>query len=225
MRVFLESAKKFRILWIFVLVIAGLTILADYSRKNRENIEYPESLDVVIAVVEEEEITLREFALYTAYQEAEVQKQAQVYNPDNTLQYWNIHTNGVYIRHAVRDEAVAMAIHDTLFYQLSKGLNLELTEEEKLKLQNDVDDFWYDLTDEGKEKRLGISKEDIYAAMERIAYGEKAQFLYAGMNGVKYSDYDYSEETFLDFLNRYDYKVNEKVRERLQFGEITLSHK
>ena len=224
MKIFLQSVKKFRVLWIFVVIVAVLSIFADYSRRNREDIIYPESLDVVVATVEEEDITLREFALYVAFQEAEVQKQAEVYEPDDTRKYWNIHTDGVFISQAARNEAMSMAIHDEIFYQMSVELGLSLNDEERQILQNDVDDFWYDLTDEKKEKKLGITKDDIYLAMEKIAYAQKAQAICAGMDGVDYSDYDYYEEVFQDFLGDYKYQVNDKVLERLDFGDITLNH-
>lgn len=224
MNTFLQSVKKFRVLWIFVLLFVLMSFVGDYTRQSREDINYPESLDLVVATVEGEDITLREFALYVAYQEAEVQKQAAVYDPDDTRKYWNVHTDGVYISHAARNEAMSMAIHDELFYQLSIELGIELTEDEKETLQNDVDDFWYDLTDDSKEEKLGITKEDIYTSMEKIAYAQKAQFICAGINSVDYSDYDYYEEVFLDFLSDYEYKVNDNVLNRLDFGDITLVH-
>ena len=224
MKAFLQSVKKFRGLWIFVIGFALLSVFADYSRRGKEDIVYPESLELVVATVGEEEITLREFALYVAHQEMEVQKQANVYDPQDTRKYWNVHTDGVYISHAARNEAMSMAIHDEVFYQIAIELQLQLSEDEKKILQNDVDDFWYDLTDDEKEKRLGVTKEDIYRAMEKIAYAQKAQFICAGMEGVSYSDYDYYEEVFLDFLSDYEYKVNDRVLNRLDFGDITLEH-
>lgn len=224
MNIFLQSVKKFRVLWIFVIVYALLLYIATITSENREDIYYPESLDLVVATVEKEEITLREFALYVAHQEAEVQMQAEVYDPDATRKYWNVHTDGVYISHAARNEAMAMAIHDELFYQMAAELNLELTDEERQILQNDVEDFWYDLTDDGKEQKLGITKEDIYMAMEKIAYAQKAQFICAGIDGLTYSDYEYNEEVFLDFLSDYEYKVNDRILNRLDFGDITLEH-
>lgn len=224
MNTFLQSVKKFRVLWIFVIGFVALTFIANETYLSREYIHYPDSLDLVVATVGEEEITLREFALYVAYQEAEVQKLAEVYDPDDTREYWNVHTDGIFISHAARNEAMSMAIHDELFYQMAIELNVELTEEEKQILQNDVDDFWYDLTDEEKEKKLGITKEDIYTAMEKIAYAQKAQFICAGIDGVEYSDYDYYEEVFLEFLSDYEYKVKDTVLNRIDFGDITLEH-
>ena len=224
MKTFLQSVKKFRVLWIFAILFTILSLVANYSRTSREDIVYPDSLDMVLATVEEEEITLREFALYVAHQENEVQQQANVYDPDDTRKYWNVHTDGVYISHAARNEAMSMAIHDELFYQIAMELQLVLTEEEKQILQNDVDDFWYDLTDDGKEEKLGIIKEDIYVAMEKIALAQKAQYICAATDSVKYSDYDYHEEVFLDFLSDYEYNVNDHVLNRLDFGDITLDH-
>lgn len=225
MKIFFQSVKKFRVLWIFAILFAIVSMIANHTRLSREDIVYPNSLDLVVATVEQEEITLREFALYVAHQEMEVQKQANVYDPEDTRKYWNVHTDGVYISHAARNEAMSMAIHDELFYQFAMELQLKLTEEELQILQNDVDDFWFDLTDDGKEEKLGITKEDIYAAMEKIAYAQKAQYICAGMDGVDYSDYDYYEEVFLDFLSDYKYNVNDSVLNRLDFGDITLEHK
>lgn len=224
MNTFLQSVKKFRVLWLFVIAVVFLSFFADYSRRGREDLVYAESLDLVVATVQEEEITLREFALYVAFQESEVQRQAEVYDPNDTRKYWNIHTDGIYISHAARNEAMSMAIHDELFYQLSLEFDLTLSEEERQILQNDVDDFWYDLTDYEKEKKLGISKEDIYLAMEKIAFAQKAQAICAGIDAVEYSQYDYNEEEFLDFVKDYEYQVNDKVLERLDFGDITLDH-
>lgn len=224
MNTFFQSVKKFRVLWIFVIIFAVLSVIANETRQSRQDIVYPESLDLVVATVEGEEITLLDFAIYVAYQEAEVQKQAEVYDPDNTRAYWNVHTDGVYISHAARNEAMSMAIHDEIFYQLSKELNVVLTKEEVQILENDVDDFWYDLTDDGKEQKLGITKDDVYTSMEKIAFAQKAQAICAGMNGVDYSDYDYYEEVFLDFLSDYQYNVNDKVLNRIDFGDVTLEH-
>ena len=224
MRFFLQSIKKFRVLWIFVILFAILSGVANESRISRTDIVYPESLDLVIAIVGEDEITLREFAVYVAHQELQVQELANIYDPEDTRKYWNVHTNGIYVSHAARNEAMSMAIHDALFYQMAIELQLNLTEEERQILQNDVDDFWYDLTDDEKEKKLGIQKDDIYTAMEKIALAQKAQYICAGIDGVKYTDYDYNEEVFLDFLSDYSYNVNDGVLNRLDFGDITLEH-
>ena len=225
MQTFLDSMKKFRVLWIVALLVALLAFLANETRIGRAEIVYHESLDLVVATVQKQEITLRDFAVYVAHQEAEVQDQAIAYDEDNTRKYWNIRTDMGFVSQVARNEAMSMAIHDILFYQLFLELKLELTEEEERILANDVEDFWTDLVDEDKVDKLGISREDVAHSMKKIACAQKAQYVYAGIEGVHYEDLDFAEEAFLEFLENYEYEVNDKVLNRLDFGDITLIHK
>ena len=224
MEVFWNSVKKYRVLWIFALGMLVLAVISLGESGNRQYFVYKDSLDEVVATVQGEEITLLEFAVYVAHQEAEVHKQAVIYNPDNPKEYWGIHTNGQFVRVATRDAAVQMAIHDELFYQLAQELKITFSEEELQILQNDVDDFWYDLTDDGKEVRLGITKENVYDSMYKIAMAEKCQYIYAGKDGRDYEDYNFSAEEYLEFLRNFEYSVKENVLQRIDFGDVTLTY-
>lgn len=224
MKTFFESMKKFRVLWILALVFAVMIYIANETRLSREEIVYYESLDKVVATVQGKDFTLRDFAVYVAHQEAAVQEQALAYDMDDTRKYWRVRTDMGFMNQVARKEAMSMAIHDELFYQLYQELNMELTEEEQNILDSRVEDFWMDLVDEEKDGRLGISKEDVYQTMYKIACAQKAQMVYAGILAVDYEDLDYAEEAFLDFLSDYEYKVNDNVLNRLDFGDITLIH-
>ena len=216
--------KKYKVTIILLVITIIMGWVAYQNRINREDLVYSESLDLVVATVEEEEITLRDFAVYVAHQEAQVQEQAIIYDPENTRRYWNMHTDGTYISHAARNEAMSMAIHDELFYQLFLELDLVLSEEELEILQNDVDDFWLDLIDEEKDIRLGITKDVVYDTMYKIACAQKSQFIYAKMHNVKYEDFDFFAEEFLAFIEAYDYEVDDHVLSRIDFGDVTLVH-
>lgn len=224
MKTFWESMRKFRGLWIVVLVFAGLLFLANETRLAREEIVYYESLDTVVATVQGKEFTLRDFAVYVAHQEAEVQDQAYAYDMNDTRKYWNVRTDMGFVSQVARKEAMSMAIHDELFYQLYQELNMDFSEAELELIQNDAEDFWLDLVDEEKDVRLGIGKEDVYNTMYKIACSQKAQMVYAGIRAVDYEDLDYASEEFLVFLGNYEYKVMDKVLNRLDFGDITLVH-
>ena len=224
MKVFFESMKKFRVLWIVVWACAILIFVANKYSLGRGDLVYPDSLDMVVATIQGEDFTLRDFAVYVAHQEAAVQDQAYAYDMNDTRKYWNIRTDYGFMNQVARNEAMSMAIHDTLFYQLYQDLGLEFSEEEKLLIQNNADDFWDDLVDEEKDVRLGISKDDVYDTMYRIACAQKAQMVYAGIEAVDYEDMDYASEEFLDFLSDYPYEVKEEVLNRLDFGDITLVH-
>ena len=224
MKTFFESVKKFRVLWIVVLAIVALLYIGNEISLSKGQIVYQESLDTVVATIQGKDFTLRDFAVYVVHEEALVQEQAIVYDADDTRKYWKVRTDLGFMNQVARNEAMSMAIHDELFYQLYQELHLELTEEERNILNSKVEDFWSDLVDEEKDKRLGISKEDVYKTMEKIACAQKAQTVYAGILAVDYEDLDYAEEEFLDFLSDYEYKVNDNVLNRLDFGDITLTH-
>ncbi|MBQ3559305.1 MAG: hypothetical protein IJA07_07335 [Agathobacter sp.] len=224
MKTFWESMKKFRVLWILVLVFAILAFAANQSRLSRQEIVYPESLDMVVATVQGKDFTLRDFAVYVAHQEDAVQDLAFAYDMDDTRKYWNVRTDMGFVNQVARNEAMSMAIHDELFYQLYQELDMDFSEEDLSLIQNNADDFWADLVDEEKDTRLGIGKEDVYNTMYKIACSQKAQLVYAGILAVDEEDLDYASEVFLDFLSDYEYEVNDKVLNRLDFGDITLIH-
>lgn len=224
MKYFVESMKKFRVLWFLTIFMFLLAITSIIDRNGKATIQYKESLEEVIATVEGTPLTLRDFAVYVAHQEEEVESQALVYNYKNTNKYWNIHTNGKFIKFMARDSAIGMAIHDLLFYQLAKEMKLSLSEEEQIYVANDVMDFWTDLMDEGKVEKLGITEDDVKVAYEKIALAEKAQFIYAQIDNVEYEDYNYGKEEYERFLSDYEYKVEEAILDRLDFGDITLDH-
>ena len=216
--------KKYKVTVILLIITIITGVIAVENRTSRQDIVYSESLPVVVAVVEGEAISLRDFAVYVAHQEAQVQEQAIIYDPEDTRKYWNVHTDGTFISHAARNEAMSMAIHDELFYQLSKEFAISFSEEEMQILENDVNDFWNDLVDEEKEKRLGITREDVYNTMYKIAVSQKSQMIYAKMYGVDYEDFDFYEEEFLAFLEEYEYEVDDSVLNRIDFGDVTLVH-
>ena len=222
MDVFCQSVKKYRVLWVFSLFMLALAVSSLETAQVRTPLVYPESLDMVVASVRGEEITLRDFAVYVAHQEAETDRQARVYNADNPKQYWKLHTNGQFIKVAVRDAAAEMAVHDLLFYQLASELKLELTEADLQVLEGKVTDFWTDLTFEGKETRLGVSRQDIYNTMYKIALAEKAQYICARSDGYKFEDYHFATEEFAEFLLNYEYEIRENVLKRIDFGNVTL---
>ena len=195
----IEFIKRYKITIVLLVLTIVMGVVAYNTRIGREDIVYKESLDMVVATVEGTEITLRDFAVYVAHQEVQVQEQAIIYDPEDTRKYWNVHTDGTYISHAARNEAMSMAIHDALFYQLSLNFDITFTDEEMQILENDVDDFWNDLVDEEKEKRLGITREDVYNTMYKIACAQKCQMIYAKMHSVSYEDMDFYEEVIYHF--------------------------
>ena len=91
---------------ITTIILAVLAVIAGVYAYNyhdmKQNIVYNEHLDDVAVIVNGKELTLRDMAFYVAYEEMNVEKQALVYDSDNPNKYWNIHTNGEFVRVAAR---------------------------------------------------------------------------------------------------------------------------
>jgi hypothetical protein len=216
--------KKWCVTAFLLLVLAAMGAYSYWKGNLRSKLVYPESLDMVTATVNGEDLTLREVAFYVAYEEEEVERQAYVYDPDDTNVYWNLHANNTYIRNAARNAAIQMAIHDELFYQMALSEELTLSEEEEALLEEQVEETWEDLTDYGKDVRLGVVREDIAQTLEKIAYAEKMQYIYANVQGLDEEDFYFYSDSYLDFLDKQDYKIAEDVWGRVDFGNVTLTH-
>ncbi|MEE1028588.1 MAG: hypothetical protein UH211_07915 [Agathobacter sp.] len=210
------------------IVLGILTIITGVYAYNvgqrRQDINYPEALDEVVAYVDDQAITLKDFAFYVAYEEMNVEEQAYVYEPGNTSKYWNLHIDGEFVRIAARNSAVDMAIHDRIFYDMALEDGVELDDEEMQFLINSQQDFLSDISDYGGLEKLGVDEEVICSSMEKAALAQKYQEVYAELNGKEISDYDFSAEGYKALLADTDYKINKEVLERLDFGNITLEH-
>jgi hypothetical protein len=216
--------RKWCLTAVLLLILAGMAFYSYWKGSLRSKLVYPESLDLVAATVNGNELTLRDVAFYVAYEEDEVEQQAYVYNPDDTNIYWNMHANYTYIRKAARNAAIQMAIHDELFYRMALDEGITLNDEEESILAEKSEETWTDLVDYGKDVRLGVTREDMEQTLRKIAYADKMQYIYANMQGLDEEDYDFTSDSYLDFLGKQDYKISEDVWGRVDFGNVTLTH-
>jgi hypothetical protein len=217
-------ARKWCLTATLVLILIGMGGYSYWKGSLRSSLVYPESLDCVAATVNGNALTLRDLAYYVAYEETEVERQAYVYNPDDTNQYWNLHANNTYIRSAARNAAIQMAIHDELFYRMALEEEITLSDEEEELLAESIREAWDDLADYGKDTRLGVSRDDIAQTLTHIAYAEKMQYIYANIKGLEEEDFYFYSDSYLAFLEEQDYKISEDVWGRVDFGNVTLTH-
>ena len=216
--------KRLCITFILVATLVCLVVYSGRQGDKRRKIVYSQSLDLVAAQINGEDLTLRDLAFYVAYEENQVEQQALAYNCEDTSRYWNMRTDHTYIRIAARNAAIQMALHDELFYQMAQQEEIRLSEQEEELLATSVADFWADLTDDEKENMLGIEYEDIAESMEKMAYAQKMQFIYSQLNNTDYETYDFSTDTYAAMLEEQDYKIYEDVWGRVDFGNVTLVH-
>lgn len=207
----------------FMLFLAASVILSLWIRaKKMEKIPYLAHLDDVAVTIDGTEYLFRDMAFYLARQEQVTEEQARAYDLEHPSRYWNLHTNGSFIRLEAKDAAMDMMAHDVLFFEMATERGLSLSSEETEYVENQEMDFWYDLEDEGQE-RLGVSKEEIGRTIYRMGLAQKAQQVLADETGVDYREYNVSGSYYQELLQKHEYKVNEALWERLNFGSITLS--
>ena len=117
-----------------------------------------------------------------------------------------------------------MAIHDEIFYQMAMEEDVALSEEEWEALANYQADVWTDMTEDEKEKRLGVTQEEINQTLEKMAYAQKYQTVYALLSNQDYEDYDYGTDAYEELLEQQEYEINNNVWERITFGKVTLDY-
>ena len=214
--------------WIITIILCVLVVaLGFFTRwKNRQldPIDYKASLEKTAAEVNGTFLTLRDMAFYVTYEEAEVAKQAIEYDEDDPKHYWNTRLNGTYVRVAARNAAIQMAIHDELFYQMAMKEGIELTDEEEKSYRMTEQDFWGDMVDAEKDVRLGVTEKDIAETMHKIALAQKYQNQIAAENNSDFDGYGAGAEPYEQILKEHKYKLNEKLWDRVDFGNIILNH-
>ena len=215
---------KWHVTIILVLLVIVTGIEARRSYENRQALVYSENLSEIAVMVDEKELTLFDMAFYVAYQEKEVQKDAVIYNKEKPYRYWNAHTNGQFVRRVAEQAVVDMAVHDEIFYQMAVLEGLELDTAEEAYLANEILDFCSDVTEE-QLARLGVTAEDMKAAMRKIALANKYQSILSQIEGLDYTEYDYTGEEYQVLLEKYEVIVNEKVWSRISVGNITVNYK
>lgn len=219
----MSMKKKFRITMVLSLLVVMLAIVAREDRLRKQDIVYARSLDVVAITVDGVELTLRDIAVYVAYQEKTVQKDAVIYNYEKPSKYWNTYSNQYFIRSVAEKAVRNMAIHDEIFYQMALTEGLVLDEREEAYLANEQQDFLMDLSKEQRE-RLGVSEEDLLTSMRKIALANKCQSIVAQAEGLYYEDYDYTGAVYELLLAQHKVKVEESVWDRISIGNITVNY-
>lgn len=224
LQIFKANSKRWFITFILLIVLAVMAVMAYQRGLSSTDLVYADSLDKVAITVDQRDLTLKDLAFYIAYEEAEIEKNAIVYDDENPKKYWNLHIDGVFVKVSAKSAIIKMAVHDEIFYRLAVEEGIELNEKECQLLDTSVEDFWNDLADYDKIEKLNVTREDISVQMEKIAIAQKYQIIQAGITGESYEMYDFSGEGFDKILEEHEYKIRENVWNRVPIGDVTLSH-
>ena len=154
---------------VLIAVVLVMLMRNNNSMTNARPLVYRESLDEVAAQINGETLTLRDMAFYVGYEEYQIQQEALVYDPDDPNRYWSMRVEGGFMNAVARKNAMQMALHDELFYQMAMEEGITLDDNDQKHMDNKLEDFWEDLTERQGETALGISRKDAKKTIQRIA--------------------------------------------------------
>ncbi len=206
-----------------LLLVSAVMISVAFRIGESKQFSYKDHLKDTVFELDGEKYTLEQMNYYIAVQEREVEQQAQVYNPENTVQYWNIHTNRQYIRKTSKEAVLDTAIHHMLLSREAQENGIELTKDEEELAQSNASDLSYDLEDWQKE-RAGITEEELCVMARKTVLAEKYQRILAEENQKNYGSYDYSGKSYKKMLKKHDLVIHDKLWDEVLIGEVTLDH-
>lgn len=216
--------KKQVIAIVGILAATAIMIYLAALYGNRNRFDYLKDLDKTVFTLDGTDYQLRDMTYYIARQEREIEKQAMVYDPDDTNAYWGLHTNGKFIRLEAKRAVLDRVVHDMMFYEAAKKEGMELDEKEQQYARDSASDLCYDLSDEQKE-RAGLTDEEIYEMTDKAALAEKYQKILADKEGENFGAYDYNGKAYEKMLEEHKLKVKKKFWDKVPFGNVTLNHK
>lgn len=220
----MKNKKRWGIILPFtVILLIALTWGSLQHYGQTRPLEYAQHLQEVLLTVDGQEITLAECAYYVASGELTVEEQALVYDYHNPQSYWNLHINGEFVKVAAKRSVLDRVVHDEIFYRQAMEEGLTLTEEERQAVRTRQEDFWMDLTEEQRD-RLGVSREEMDAAIDKAALAEKYQNKIAAANNSDYEGYSVGALPYENMLGEHMYEVDEVKWSKISFGDVILNH-
>ncbi len=207
-----------------VFALALVVFLRSGAGRNKTFI-FNKNLNLQIMTVDDTPFTLEDIAFYIAYEEMKVETDAYVYNPENTNQYWNVHTNGSFVRAAAKQHVIDMAVHDYIFCSIADEKKIVLDVSEEKDLEYSKTDFYEDITDE-QLQRLGVDKEKLDESMYNVAMAEKAQKVVSEEEDILYDNLDAQAATYEElYLSKHKVKLDKELWDKVDFGNVILEHK
>ncbi len=226
------TGKDLARLWLRAAVIAACIVAAGYclivialrAGEGRGDLDVRKYADETAVTIDGEPMTFGDLTFYIMYEEMKVEQQAEIYNPDNTRDYWNILMNGVYLSARVKDMVMGMAVHDRIFYNEAVRAGITLSADEKQAMENRRTDFWEDLYPSQTEKLIS-SRDDINHVIYEIGLAEKYQQQLSVENNISYHSLDWNGKSY-EKLRDSDHrvKVNKSLWHRFHMGNNTLIH-
>ena len=156
----MKDRKRYNQIAIIISFIALLLLVCYlfYSKWQKEKniFVYEEHLNDLVVTVGEQSVTLREFGYYIAKMEKDVQEKALMYNPNDPMEYWNVHfsagLDSGYMFEYAWNYALADCVCDLIFVQKAKDGGYSLSDSGYKQAKIQAEEFYTMLSAEQIEK-------------------------------------------------------------------------
>lgn len=205
----------------FIMVVAIIMIFLTF---HDESFHYLDHVHETLVTVDGKDLTLHDLGFYILYEETIGNRMAETYDAEKPTDFWGKHTNGVFISGHARRSALDMMIHDEIFYEMAMASHIELTEDDLLILEERFQDFLATITIE-QLKAVGMTEDDLYQTLAKMAVAEKYMIQYADENSVYYEEYNITGDTYQSLLAEHTVKENTYLINQLNVGRISINQK
>lgn len=209
-------------LFAVMLILSGCSVKTMIHGKEKFIVN--EHLEDVVLNINDNSYTMQEIAYYIANGEAGVEAQALVYNPDNPQEYWNKHTNGIFIKVQARQNTMDNYIRDEVLALAAKEQGIALSEEEISNCQKTAEQLYAQLSSYQKEQ-AGITKESLQNNIEHAYLGQlyiQSRLQNDGSSKYTEQDWQVNGVCYKGLLSEYKVKVVDSVWDNVEFGEVTI---
>ncbi len=215
----MEKRKKILISTVLILIF----IISGCSVKTEDKYLVKNHLDDVIVKIDDVEYCFGDIGYYITNGEAAVESQALVYNPDDPTEYWNKHTNGIFIRVEARDSVMNNFVKDVILSSEAENQGLSLTDEQKQQCSQSAQTILGQLNNYQKEQ-AGLTADNIDKALQRACLAQSYIEYKLQNEGSNYTQDDWNLDgvCYKAILENHKVKVITKIWEKPDFGNITI---
>lgn len=213
--------KKQELLFLAVFIIILLAI-GGFALTHDRDFHYLDHLDDTFITVDGIDLPLRDLGFYIIYEETLGDSMAYEYDSEDNSKFWSRRANGTFVSTYARQGAVAMAVHDEIFYQEAIKHNIALTEEELEIAEQRLQDFLNAISPSQLDA-VALKEEDIRNTIQRIAIAEKYLLQYALETGHYYEEYNITGDAYFEMIQEHEIKENKYLVNKLTLGKISIA--
>ena len=223
----MRKNKKNYVIFAIICLLALLTMALSLFLKKKNEFNYSESRDEVIATTTEGTLYLHDLNYYVMIEEESVNETAIAYDEENPKAYWNLYIDNTFVNEEARRTVIDYMLKDYLISleAIDAGVSLSKAEEEDsntkaIAMASDLNE---------RQIAAGITEDDLIHTLSINALSNKYSIMMAKDANIDLTDeaisafYGINSKYFKNLKKKYDVKLNDKLIEKISLGTITIN--